>query len=251
MMKRRFSAWILASALGLAAFSSHAGTIDLKDFAFNVDGTFSAAAVPVGVDVSAFNMTTGLGIISATITGTGDHFFGGWFDHEIDQALNTPFNETGAAHGVPAADQYWEIDEPGFGSPTNGSAGLPYTGDIYWNIENSYAPSYPGDVFLDNQVFYDWNDNQTLTPPDDVSMAMGWEFTLADTEQMLIELVLSDTAPLSGFYLSHSDDTSPDQIFFSGSLFKSSIPAPEPSVLLLFGVGLLGLGSIRRRKHTA
>ncbi|MBL3528453.1 MAG: PEP-CTERM sorting domain-containing protein [gamma proteobacterium endosymbiont of Lamellibrachia anaximandri] len=251
MMKRRFSAWILASVLGLTAFSAHAGTIDLKDFAFNVDGTFSAAAVPAGVDVSAFNMTTGLGIITATITGTGDHFFGGWFDHEIDQAINTPFNETGAAHGVLVAGQSWEIDEPGFGSSNNGSAGVPYFGDIYWNIENSYSPSYPGEVFLDDQVFYDWVDDQILTPPDDVSMAMGWEFTLADTEQMLIELVLSDTAPLSGFYLSQSDDTSPDQIFFSGSLIRSSIPAPEPSALLLFGAGLLGLGSIRRRKHTA
>ncbi|RDH87797.1 MAG: hypothetical protein DIZ78_04440 [endosymbiont of Escarpia spicata] len=251
MMKHRYSAWIMASVLGLAAFSSHA-EVDLKDFAFNVDGTFSAAAVPAGVDVSGFDVVTGLGIVTATITGTGDHFFGAWFDHEIDQAINSPFNETGWATGAPVAGQSWEIDEPGWGSSTDGSAGVPYIGDIYWNIENSYSPSYPGDVFLDNQVFYDWNDDQTLTPPDDVSMAMGWDFTLAVGEQAFIELVLmTDAPPVGGFYLTQADDTSPDQIFFSGSLTRSSIPAPEPSVLLLFGAGLLGLGSIRRRKHTA
>ncbi|RLJ15765.1 hypothetical protein DJ030_18010 [bacterium endosymbiont of Escarpia laminata] len=247
MMKHRYSAWIMASVLGLAAFSSHA-EVDLKDFGFNIEGTFSAAAVPASVDVSGFDMLTGLGIVTATITGTGDHFFGGWFDHEIDQASNSPFNETGWATGTLGADQYWEIDEPGWGSPTNGSAGVPYIGDIYWNIENSA----PGLSYLDNQVFYDWNDDQTLTPPDDVSMAMGWDFTLAVGEQAFIELVLmTDAPPVGGFYLTQADDTSPDQIFFSGSLTRSSIPAPEPSVLLLFGAGLLGLGSIRRRKHTA
>ncbi len=248
-MKKRVSAWILASTLGLTAVCTHAGPIELKEYAFNVDGVFTPASAPAGVDLSAFEMTSGMGIIMTTITGAGGHFFGGWFDHEINQAVSTPFNEWGAPNGTTAYGQSWEIDEPGSGSDRDGTAGVQYFGDIYSNIEDST----PGMVYLDNQVFYDGFDGQNLSPFDDVSMAMGWDFTLGLDERASIELLLSDIQPLSGFYLTQWDEVSSRQVFFSGSLAISAIPvqAPEPSNILLFGVGLLGLGGLCRRRRTA
>ena len=78
-------------------------------------------------------------------------------------------------------------------------------------------------------------------------MAMGWDFDLLLDEVATISLVLDLTAPGGGFYLSHTDPDSDVSIFFSSSLTIASA-IPEPSVLLLFGAGLLGLGGIYRRR---
>ena len=115
---------LLGAALPLTA---QAATVDLYDWAVNVDSTFANPVngdpLPAGVNTVAFNTLTGMGDLKITVTGVGSHYVGAFFDHEIDEILNTYFNETGAQNGAAAAGQTWEIDEPGF-----------VNGDIYENL---------------------------------------------------------------------------------------------------------------------
>ncbi|RMF83745.1 MAG: PEP-CTERM sorting domain-containing protein, partial [Nitrospinota bacterium] len=109
-----------------------------------------------------------------------------------------------------------------------------YFGDIFDNFLNGS---------LDDQTFFDAIDNQSLTPPDDVSMALGWSFTLADGEFAIINFVVSTTSP-GGFYLSQTDPDSNFTLYFSSHLQV----VPEPGTLVLLGSGLVGLVWERRRR---
>lgn len=123
--------------------------------------------------------------------------------------------------GTPEGGQTWEIDEPGY---------YPLYGDIY---DNLLAGT------LDNQVF----DGADIA--DDVAMAMGWDFTLAsDLEFAIVDFILSETAPTSGFYLVQHDPDSQYDLFFSSSLDIGAVP--EPGTLLLLGSGFAGLVLLRR-----
>ena len=229
---------IVITAAAFLLFICHAGpgsaaTIDLWDYAFNIDGTLSYATTPAGGDLSGFDDWTGIGTISVEMTGAGDHYFVAFFDHEIDQDYNTFFqNEYGEAVGTAAAGQSWEIDEPGYAF-----------GDIYDNV-----PAGSLDNF--NNVPTGWED--------DVSMAMGWDFYLESYQTATISLILSTENPGSAFYLSQTDPDSEATIYFSSTLTISGDDpgtgddnnniVPEPSTIILFGIGLLGLAGAGRRK---
>ena len=219
---------LIALACAVASNVAQAATIALFDYGFNIDGTvsmpFQGDPVPSGVNLSGFDDITGLGAIGVTMTGAGAHSFDAFFDHEIDEAINTFFNETGAATGTALAGQSWEIDEPGDSN-----------GDIFVNFQDSALDNGIGTSVFGNTTF-----------PDDVSMAMGWDFSLAVGDMALIEFVLSELAPTSGFFLSHSDPDSNATIYLSSTLTVSAIPVP--AAVWLFGSGLLGLIGIARRK---
>ena len=205
-----------------------AAEINLFDYGFNIDGTVSVPTmgdpVPGVADISGFDDITGLGSISMTIIGVGAHYAVLFVDHEIDESVNTYYNENGSATGVAAAGQSWEIDEPGF-----------VFGDIFLNFMASTL------------------DNTNDVPAgfeDDVSMALGWDFTLVAGETAMIDFLLSTMAP-NGFYLSHTDPDSAASIHFSSSLNITGggpDPIPEPTTLLLVGIGLVGLAGFGRKK---
>jgi hypothetical protein len=220
-------------ALGMLCTPSQAAIIGLFEGAINIDGTVSNPIaqppdpVPPEVDLSAFDTGTGLGTITVTIAGLGPHNVHLFVDHEIDEYINTYFNENGLASGTPAAGQSWEIDEPGW-----------VYGDIYVNFENGT---------LDN--------SNALPDPlrDDVSMAMGWDFDLGPLDLYArIHFHLSDTEPTASFYLEQRDPDSQASVYFWSDSTIAAIP--EPSTFIIWSLlGALGLtiGWWRRRSHGA
>lgn len=218
-----------AAALLLSfAMPATATSVSLFEAAFHIDGAVAAiAAAPANVNTSAFDQLTGLGQISITITGAGSHHLGAFVDHEIDETSNTFFNEFGAAVGAAASGQSWEIDEPGF-----------VFGDIYANFTAGTL------------------DNSNAVPagsPDDVSMALGWNFNLLASETATVRFVVTETAPASGFYLQQTDPDSQASIFFTSALTirDSGQNIPEPTGLALLALGLAALRVARRRKAPA
>jgi hypothetical protein len=227
--KKMKKKWILlCMALLLAATVTPAMALpSLYDWAFNVDGTTYEASLGDSMPTTGALDSEGLGTLSWSTSAAGDHTFIAFFDFEIDEASNTFFNERGATGGALAAGQSWEIDEPGY-----------VFGDIYWNV-------------LDGAL-----DNSNALPAgleDDVSFAIGWDFTLAADETATINLVLGQVAPTMGFFLEQFDPDSQESVFFSSSLSVTGgggggEPVPEPATLLLLGTGLMGLCAAGRKR---
>jgi len=222
---------LTAMLLCLGFPNAATAAIALFDYGFNIDGTRTLAGdpLPASIDASGFDFNTGLGSINITITGAGIHSVIGFFDHEIDEPINTFFNETGLISGAPAAGQSWEIDEPGF-----------VDGDIFENFEDGTLDNGIGTSIYGDTIF-----------PDDVSMAMGWDFGLALGEQALITFALVDFSSSSGFFLQHNDPDSQESVYLASTLGISLSPIPVPAAVWLFGSALVGLVGFGRRKVSA
>ncbi|MBN2317854.1 MAG: PEP-CTERM sorting domain-containing protein [Acidobacteria bacterium] len=202
-----------------------AADINLYDFAYNIDGTFYEASL--GDSLPAGFNASGLGTIMFTITGAGSHNIDLFLDYEVDEAKNTFFNEYGDTSGTLAAGQSWEIDEPGF-----------IFGDIYDNTELSTL---------------DGTNAVPFASPDDVSFALGWDFTLASEDTSTVKFITSLTQPVSGFYLSQFDPDSDITIYFSSTLDTGEVPPiPEPGtwILMLTGLALTGGIAAKRSKRS-
>lgn len=208
-------------ALVLSCAPAALADIGLFEWGFNVNGVIYAGAAP-GVNSAGFDTTTGLGVLWLTFApgAPGSYFVIAFFDHEIDESDNTFFNELGSTGGSPAAGQSWEIDEPG------------YTfGDIYGNY---LAGS------LDNSI-------GTILP-EDVSMAMGWDFILGSGEQAVINYAITTMMPVSGFYLRQNDPDSGKDIFLTSNVHISGTQVPEPSTVALVAFCLAAAAIPRWRR---
>lgn len=232
MKKRIFiSTMFFILMMGVIVSGAKAATIDLFDWAFNVNGTVypssgGPGSLPVTFNDSSFNWTTGLGTLSVSGFGAGSNTFYSFFDHEIDQTTNGFTDEYGAANGAPSAGQSWEIDEPGFSF-----------GDIYTNVTTGIGSL----------------DNSNAVPsgsPEDVSMALGWAFLLGAGDTAVVNLRIAETLPPGGFYLSQSDPAG-GNIYFSGDVAVTHHPVgvPEPSTVIMTLSGVAGLIALSLRSR--
>ena len=233
---------LFAAMAASNAMPVNAAVITLFDWGVNIDGGTTCPAgdpcdtdiLPAAVDGSGFDFTAGLGTISYTITGSGDHHTSLFLDHEIDEDFE---NEFGSTTGALAAGQTWEIDQP-------------VNGDIF--ISNFLD----GNETVGSQL--DMINGVPLGSENDVAMALAWDFTLGAGigagETATVDFMVSLVAPTDGsFFLSLTDpDATPEAentIYFSSTLDIQPNPVPVPGALLLFGSGLVGLvGTCFRRK---
>ena len=215
------SIWLHASGLVVLLLLPHGGaqaaTVDLFEFAMNLDGAICAGAPCTGANLAGFDLVTGLGSIGVSVSGAGIHGVGLYVDHEIDEPLNTFFNESGAVAGAAPAGLSWEIDDP-------------FLGDIYFNFVAGVL-----------------DDGNSAPSDTDVSMALYWSFLLAASQTATLTFAIDETPPAAGFFLSHTDPESQATLYFSTSLriADSPVGVPEPSIGLLLA-GFTGLAASRR-----
>jgi hypothetical protein len=235
----------------LFAMNVSADQISLFDWGLYLNGTVtrSIADLPGNVTISDGFFETGLGTItmsfeSVSPTNISTAMF---FDYEIDEQVNTFFNEYGITGGTSVDPRLtYEIDEPGFSTGD-------YIGDIY---DNFLDFSNRG---LDNKTFYDGYTNTNLSDfespiSDDVSMAMGWQFALNGNETAVLEYTVSSSTPETGFYLAHMDHNSLGTgIYLQSRLNTSSVNVnvPEPSAFSSLGIGIIFLLFFYRRQKKA
>lgn len=203
--------------------SSAFATPDLYGWMFNIDGPvteygdeYDTSGMPVDGTLGADDFGT---LTWSTSTG-GTHNFIAYFDYEITEVGNTWLNEHGAATGALATGQTWQIDDP-----------------------NNYGAGNIYDNLYDNTL----SNTNSISPAGDVAWAMGWDFDLAAGETAVITMILGDSIPVSGFYLSQTDNDTNESIYFSGSM--NIQPIPEPATMLLLGTGLAGLFGYKRKKR--
>jgi hypothetical protein len=203
----------------------------LNDWLFNVDGQISDSLYGDPIPTTG-TLDDGLGTLSIEITGRGAHNVIGFFDYEILRSANTWWNEYGVVNNAPGAGQSWEIDEPGL-----------VFGDI---VDNALA----GALDNTNAVPFGWDD--------DVSFAMGWEFSLMEGDTATINYVFSEELTTDDFYLAQVDPDASYEFYFYSELNietaggppgpdPSPAPIPEPSTAMLMLTGLLMAWTQRQR----
>ena len=148
--------------------------------------------------------------------------FVSFVDAEIDETLNTFFQEFGEIEGAAAPGQSFEIDEPGFAF-----------GDIF---SNARAASLDGTNAVPE------------SDPEDVSMALAFAIAnLGPGQTARFELLLSEDGDTLGGVTLRQRDVDPRSsatvITFSGA--ASIVPEPRTAALLALGAAALAM---RRRR---
>lgn len=257
MKKTKFLLLGAALSFSGAAVAWATPTVDLQEWGFNINGTIydnqvyghTPGDLPVNFNTAGFDFNTGLGTITATFTTPGTYALVGFFDHEMNQLVNGWMDETSAQVGM---------------RPT----GLSFQSETPDDVRNKWF--YNG-APLQNAVEFGPAQDGTGLPggaqtANDISMAIGWNFTLATGETGVVTFTVSDAA-LPGFYLLQSDpgfvgtglddpSADPGSIYFTSNLEvegggggggEPGGMIPEPSTIILVVSGLASIIIGKRR----
>ena len=223
-MKLRTSI-VAALVLLVAAASPATAASTLWELAANADGVFGSSLTgeppPPGLDTSGIDFVTGLGTMTYTQTAPGNHFVIGFFDVDVGISPDIFYNEYGTVFGSPEPGQSWEIDEPSY-----------VFGDIWFNVQDGLL------------------DNTNALPQgleEDVSMAIGWDYSLPPGGTAVIDFTAGWAEPASGFYLSQTDVDTGETVYLSSTIDITVIPEPLTVLGVLFAAASVG-GYVRRRK---
>jgi len=232
---------ILLFSLSITSFSASAAPLDILQLSAFLNATelgssslqqdqlgspFFTEIQDAGLSVSFDNQldASNLGTFSWQIQNTlrsdlNNVTFFAFLDMEIDEPLNSFFNESGAlidVSGTGSGDNLadsWEIDEPGF-----------LFGDIFDNLLAGAL------------------DNSNAVPAgleDDVSLALGFQTgSLLPGETLSASFTISESN-IGG--LSHTDPDSGLTFYFNGTVdvLPASTSVPEPDSLILFFLSFL------------
>jgi len=105
----------------------------------------------------------------------------------------------------------------------------------------------------------------SMTDLNDLAVWMGWEFTLLTGQAATVAFSVSETAPLEGGYLTHTDavylepdfveyQLLEDTIYYTSSLridTSGTNAVPEPSTFVLFGSGIAAAAFYARRRRSS
>jgi hypothetical protein len=202
-------------------------TPTLWDYGFNVNGAiyFTGDPLPGYVNTSGFDFNTGLGSLTFTVTGAGNHNILAYFDLEGAFPDYPVTKDLGQPMGTKPAWLSWEIGSPQFDST------------LFNNV------FFTG--ILNNLVDFD----EGAGAHEDIAMALGATFTLNPGDKATVTFNITTTAPGSGFYL---EQTAPDgtKIYLTANLnIQNEGAVPEPTTIALVGSGLAGLAARYRRKR--
>ena len=207
-------------ALLTVSLSPTAAKADLFSYGFNVDGSLTESLlgdpIPGNIDVSLFDLVTGLGQIDISVTGIGSHNILAFFDHDIglfsDDDSVTAFN-TPMSAGISFEADHVSV------------------GDIYTNFMNNTLDNTLGEFRVG-----------------DMSMAFGWDFVLAAGETAVASFFITPTFSAGAGDVVLIQEDAAELFFWTTLNIEEAVSVPEPGTLALFGLGLAGMGLTRRRK---
>jgi hypothetical protein len=223
-MKRKVLALVAGLLLTVATSAANATEFVLNEFAVNK--IFNSG----GYDISGTPSYSGSGSFNLNYSGVGSYTVLSFFDYEISPNVTGFYPEYGDANGN-RADRIWQIGTPGslVGDPLDP---LNYGNFLTGALSNTSALP---------------NGNNA----GDVAVALGYSFNLSPTETAYLSFSVTDTLPVSGFYLFQTDAYDGTSLYYTSSLSildtGENNPVPEPSTFLLFGSAMAGLALYRKK----
>jgi hypothetical protein len=216
-----------------------AGSTALSDWCVNVNGDTATACNGAGgggvsglasINMAGFDTTlspatNNLGSVVITLNPGFSGYASFYADYDLDYASYGSFDDSATTHNSPSGWTY-EADDPNSSNIFND-----FATNALANTNNVGVPSGPPNECCD------------------VSFALSMGGINVGAQPETLTFLVSTSAPASGFYIQQTNTDVGDSIYLDGELSNSGPPAPiipEPSTLVLSGLGGLSVLMLRR-----